>query len=335
MGIKRYVFLSLIFLIAVATFVLYKFEGTTYTLSLFEISLTLPVALWLIAPATVLFIVSTFHLVYYYIKSFFEKRVLKKDYETFLTEVKDTLLGEEKVVEYKTEYFEVLGKVLKKLNYKIESSTEKVGESKLDDIFELLSKIKKGEHVDLKKYKLRNANEINVANRVNLLNGDKKDIVEVLKHCNKIDGEVCIKAFNMFLEIGTYAEIKKYDYILTKDMIFKIFERYVCKEDNFTLSEAEILEIFQKYDFTSDEYIKLAKILKNQMEPNSILVLFENMQSKNQVATSSYLYLLFEFQMIDKVRDFLNNVEDDEFEKFKILLFLRDNGKLVDINLFY
>jgi len=38
--------------------------------------------------------------------------------------------------------------------------------------------------------------------------------------------------------------------------------------------------------------------------------------------------------MIDKIRDILENSDENEYRKFKTLLFLRDHGKNVDSGIF-
>jgi hypothetical protein len=43
---------------------------------------------------------------------------------------------------------------------------------------------------------------------------------------------------------------------------------------------------------------------------------------------------MFDLQLIDKARDYLDNSAKDEYTKFKHLLFLKDSGKNFDIDLF-
>ena len=83
MGIKRYVLLSIIYLLAVGLYV-YSFNGSDYALNIYTFSLNLPIAIWIVIPAIILFLSSLSHLTYYSIKAFFYKRALKKDFETFI-----------------------------------------------------------------------------------------------------------------------------------------------------------------------------------------------------------------------------------------------------------
>lgn len=49
------------------------------------------------------------------------------------------------------------------------------------------------------------------------------------------------------------------------------------------------------------------------------------------MAADAYLYVLYDLQMIDKIKDF-RYAEPDEFVKFKTVIFLRDHGKSIDID---
>jgi len=335
MGIKKYIGGSIIFLIVVGLCVHFVIpnENVYYELSRFGYSLELPVALWLILPATVLFLASVVHLLFYSVKNFLATRANKKDYDTLVLEIKHTLLNEEKSLEYKTASFRTLASCIRKMRYNPKSTDEKTGEETLDEIFGILEKIKGGEYVDLKKFHLRSDNELLNQNRLNFSEDDKKSIAEILKHCTSLDNEACAKAFDAFLKTALYADIKSYDFPLNSEMLLVIFTRYADEYDKLTLSADEIKELLEKTELNAEEFLATAKVLKSVVEPDALLKLYDNLQSKNHHAAFTYLYILFELMLIDKARDFLENNEDGEFEKFRILLFLRDNGKIVDTDL--
>ncbi|MDR0407893.1 MAG: hypothetical protein LBH45_03075 [Campylobacteraceae bacterium] len=335
MGIKQYIVFS-VFLLAIVGIYVYSIipnENAYYTLTFFRYSWELPIAVWFIIPIFVLFIASVIHMLFYSVKNFLTKRLTKKDYETLVLHIKHTLLGEEKDFEYRTEPFKILAAAIKKMKYNPKSADENTGEKELDEVFKILEKIKNGEYVDLKKFRLRSDNEILNQNRLNFPQDDKKSIDEILKHCSSLDNEVCEKAFYAFLKRASYSDIKNYNFNLTGDMLLILFERFADKSNDFTLSNAEIKELLEKTSMNSGEFLNTAKVLKTVIEPDTLLKLYDNVQSKNQHAAFSYLYILFELRLIDKVRDFLDNNEEGEFEKFRILLFLRDNGKIVDTDL--
>lgn len=333
MGIKQYTFFSLIFIVIVGIGV-YSLDGATYTLNVFSKEFTYPIAFWIIVPLILLFLATILHLIFYSIKNYFKKRVIKKDYETLLQNIKDCLINEEHAREYKSEYFKNISKIIKRLNFNPEHSEIEAIEPKfLNEVIELLDKIYNGEYVDIKKLKLRNDNPITLQNRVNILNADEKTFLLAFKQCTKSsDEEFCQKAYEKFASIATFTEVKKQGFEITSKIASIIFDRYL-NEDEYTLSNDEVASILEKAKFTSNEYVLAAKTLKQKVEPDILLALFEKIHTNNHIATDAYLYLLFEFQMIDKIKDILDNSEESEYEKFKILLFLRDSGKNIDADL--
>ncbi|MDR0665818.1 MAG: hypothetical protein LBF71_00215 [Campylobacteraceae bacterium] len=335
MGIKTYLFFSFILLaiVGIYTYSVIPSENAYYELTIFSRSFNLPVAVWFIIPSLILLTASVAHMVFYSVKNFFVKRLTKKDYETLLLEIKYAMLGEEKEFEYKTDSFKTLSSAVKKMRYNPKSEDTKTGEKELDEIFGILEKIRDGEYIDLKKFRLRSDNEILNQNRLNFSKDDKKSINEVLKHCPTLESEACKKAFDALLMQASYSEIKSYKYKLSSGAVLSILKRFVDKNDKFTLSGEEIQEILETSDLNQEEFLSTAKTLKTAMEPDALLKLYDNMQSKNHHASFAYLYILFELRLIEKAREFLENNEDGEFEKFRILLFLRDNGKITDTDL--
>lgn len=331
MGIKQYVFLSIIFIFLVGLFV-YAIDGTMYTLTFLSREFTFPVAVWITIPLILLFLASVFHLVYYGVKIYFEKRVIKKDYETFLFNIKDCVINEENVREYKTDFFKNLSKIIKKLDFNQKSDNENIEPTFLNEVFESLHEIYNGKYVDIKKLKLRNDNPITIQNRLNMLNYDGKTFLDAFKNHKTADDDFTQKAYKKFAETSSFADVKKQNFKLTNEIAMIIFDRYANEKD-YSLSNEDIKNILEKIDFTCKEYLNIAKILKTKIDPSSLLSIFEDIQSKNSTATTAYLYILFELQMIDKARDFLDNTEENEYQKFKILLFLRDSGKNIDTDL--
>ncbi|MDR3178426.1 MAG: hypothetical protein LBT96_05530 [Campylobacteraceae bacterium] len=335
MGIKQYIVFSILLLAIIGIYVysIVPSENTYYTLTFFNYSWELPLAVWFIIPVFFLFIASVAHMLFYSVKNFLTKRLTKKDYETLVTHIKHILLGEEKDLEYKTEPFKVLAAAIKKMGYNPKSEDAKTSEKELDEIFDILEKIRDGKYVDLKKFRLRSDNELLNQNRLNFLQDDKKSIDDILKHCNSLESEVCKKAFYALLKQASYLDIKNYGFDFTNDMLLILFNRFADQNDSFTLSVDEVKELLEKTSMNSAEFLKTAKVLKTTIEPDALLKLYDNIQSKNHHAAFAYLYILFELRLIEKAREFLENNEESEFEKFRILLFLRDNGKIVDTDL--
>lgn len=333
MGIKRYILLSIVFILAIGLYV-YSFEGASFTLDLFGIPIALPIAVWIIAPVVLLMIASTVHMMYYSMKHFMAQRALKKDYETFVQIARAALLGEEHKASFKTEWFKLPGQVLGAMSFRPDASTEGIESEALTEVCTVLSKINAGEYVDLKKYKLRNDSPLLIANRLNQLKTNPKAAPEVLKSCSLLESDLCKKAFDTLLSNASYTEIKRYNFELSPAMVLAILERYVNEEDDLFMNEEELTSLIGSVKMSREEYISASKILKAKLNPDMLIALFEKLYNTDNDAADAYLFVLFELQMIDKAREILDNSDADEFEKFKILLFLRDSGKNSDIELF-
>lgn len=332
MGIKRYIFFSIIYLVLLGV-VVYSFTGSSYTINVFSHSLEFPVVIWFLIPVAALFLATLLHMMIYAIKHFFEKRVVKKDYDSLLDEIKNILLNEEKDVEYKTPMFQNISQIIKKMTFNANSDDEKIEYSNLDEVFSMLHRVYGGEYVDIKKLRLRGDNPIVLQNKKNVINSDTKVINEALKQCSDLENETCKNIFKKFISLSSsYNDIKKYNFKLNSECALAIIEKFSNNED-FNITKENINQILETVDFTKDEYIKTAKLLKTKIEPDSILAMYKSLESKKSESVEAYLYILFELQMIDEARMFLTNSDEKEYEKFKLLLFLRDNGKNIDKDL--
>ena len=104
---------------------------------------------------------------------------------------------------------------------------------------------------------------------------------------------------------------------------------------SFEISSEELFDLVNNEKFNEQDFIGFAKKLKNHLAPEQYKAFFERLKNENQEATEAYLYALYELGMIDEFREQLSLADGDEFEKFKILLFLRDNGKNVPASLLF
>ena len=333
MGIKRYILLSIVFILAVGLYV-YSFEGASYTLDFFGIPVSLPVAVWIVVPVVLLMVASIIHMMFYGMKAYIAQRALKKDYDTFVQIARAALLGEEHKATFKTEWFKLPGQVLGAMSFKADASTADIDSEALTEVCDVLAKINAGEHVDLKKYKLRNDSPLVIANKLNLLNTNPKAASDVLKSCSLLESDLCKKAFDTLLNTASYTEIKRYNFELSASMVIAILGRYVNEEDDLFMNEEELVSLISKVKMSREEYVCAAKTLQGKLNPDIMMALFEKLYNADNDAGDAYLFVLFELQMIDKAREVLDNSDTDEFEKFKILLFLRDSGKNSDIELF-
>lgn len=336
MGIKRYILLTVVYMLAIGLYV-YSFNGDVYTLSVYKFSLELPIALWIVLPTILLFIASTTHMMYYSLKDFWKDRALKRDFENFKIALSEKVLGEDSTLKYKSEWFKFIGKSLKILKYK-EIEDFNTEDERIEANRQVLKDLNDGKIVELKKYRLSSENILLEQNEMNRLQEDTKYSSTILKECKDTSSELYQKAYFEYIKYASYSDIKKLDFIPTKDMFRVLMERYLEEEGTVAikLDLDEIQELLMQFKANREDYLELAYEIKTKLEPDALIALFEKLYNspEHSAAADAYLYVLNELQMIDKVRDILENSDEEEFEKWKTILFLRDHGKNVNSGLF-
>ena len=333
MGIKRYILVSLIYMLAIGLYV-YSFNGEGYTHELFGLSFHLPVAFWVVVPLLLLVIGSVVHLVVYNFKDFLYKRAWKRDFELFQEAAKNKILGENTQPSYKTDGFKFAGKVLQSMQFNPETAVTFLEED-VAKAAALAISIENGNYEELKKYKLSKNNPIVIKNMINRLKVEPKFALEVLKNCKDLDSTLCQQAYTTLLDFASFNEIKRYDFPQDKKTFRRLMERYLDADDSFDMDIKSIEDMLEQFNADRADYLELAREIKIKLTPDALIALFEKLyNSKGMVAADAYLYVLYDVQMIDKIREILVNSDPDEFVKFKTILFLRDNGKSIDIDKF-
>ncbi|MCK9256465.1 MAG: fatty-acid--CoA ligase [Sulfurospirillaceae bacterium] len=333
MGIKRYFVLALVFATALGLYV-YSFNGDSFTIELLGLSATLPVAIWAIIPIFTLIVASVLHMSFYYIVQLMEARSLKKDYESFLKFTKSALLNEDAKVEYKTHWFELLTKLLSQMELKKDALTNEIDSDELKEVIELSNKIYNNEVVELKKYRLRQSNPLVIQNRLNSFSKNYKFAIEALEEKPDSSSKLFQVARDVVLKQGTFEEIERL-LELNTDESLTLFKRFIDNNDSLHMENDALEKTLLNSNFSKKDFTEAAKILKEKLTPDGLLALFERVYGIKPEASEAYLYILFELQMIDKAKEILYNSDAEEFEEFKLLLFLRDQGKQYGTDLFF
>ncbi len=336
MGIKRYIILTVIYLLGIGIYA-YSLSGETYSLEIYTLSINLPIAVWIVLPAFVLFIASFFHMMFYSFKDYLYQRALKKDFDSYKSAFGRKVLGEDLELSYKTDWFKFIGKTLKTVTYKEVPHDVTLEDEEIDSLVNVVKEINEGKVTEIKKYKLSLKNDLRVKNSLNKLEADPKFAATILKECTDECSELCRSAYLKFLGYASFDEIKKLGFTPTKETFRIMMERYLDEEDKFDMPLSAIEELLLQFKATREDYLELAYEIKIKLNPDAWMALFEklyNSPEQHAQASDAYLYVLYELQMIDKIRDILDNSEEDEYAQFKTLLFLRDHGKNVDSGIF-
>jgi hypothetical protein len=329
MGIKKYIIASFLLFVIVAGYV-FSVNQNEFTFNIPEIGLsyTLPVYIWSIVPAIILFIATLLHMFWYGTKGYFQRTTMEKDLAKIVLALESRLLKKESTVSFKTADLKEFNTIINQLELSASGNID-TSSSEIKNAVGILQKIVNKDYIQQKDLKLNSDNELYKKNIINRIYNDDNFAIEVLKNNTKYD-EVTIEiAFDKALENKSVGTVKKAIESLTlsnqmvKGLLLK--DSKSSKEMSFTNSE--ILELIQNNKFTNDDLIEIARNYKRTMSPEQLIKLFEDVAANDETLTPSYLYVLFEYEMVDDAREIIVNSQKDEFIIFKAMLDLRDAGK--------
>jgi hypothetical protein len=335
MGIKKYIFASLILLLAITGYI-FSIESGDYRVELFDSTYVLPTAIWVIAPAVILFIFTLFHMFYFGLKSLLKKRSIQKDNENILLAINKKLLGQEIKEQFKSDELKEVGNILSQLNIKISDTDFSSTNNKINETAEQIINIKGGKYVSSKDLKLADDSTLAQKNLKNRIDIDDNFTLEVAKHPDNYNQEVFKYAFVKIVENKSMTTIKKLLDEVTCDVdMLKVLVKRDSQENNeFSLENSDLLKIINKLELTNEDLISIAREYKKTASPDQLIKLFEDIVTNNEKLTESYLYILTEYEMIDEIREVLVNSQKDEFAIYKAYLDLRDAGKHYSLDTF-
>lgn len=332
MRIKQFLIYAIIYIGFVGVIV-FSQQGGSYTLSIFGFSLTLPIALWVVLPVAILAILSIIHMIFNGISVYKGKRAINHDINSYHLMAKEILLGLDSNKEFKTEIFKDSNELTKALSPWHDINEASITNEELKNVVEMVRKIKNGEYEDIKKFKLPKNNPLFIKNEFNRLGFEPKYAHEILRNKTTNNDDLVKAAYKTILANEPYIEIKKYKTPQTTSEISLLVDRYVNNE--FEISKEDLILLMSAKIFTEKDYLEFAKKLQKKLQPDALIVIFDRLRNENSQANEAYLYLLYEVGMIDELREQIIVNDGEEYQKFKILLFLKDNGKNVPASLIF
>jgi hypothetical protein len=328
MGFKKYLLASVVLLILIAGYVA-SFNQQDYTLTIAELDFrqTLPVFIWVIVPALLLFLATVLHMIYYGARGYFQRKATTNDIEKLTSVLNDRLLNKKSSATFKTAELKEFGKILNQVE--LSANTITTNSSDITKTMELINSIENGTYVSSKELKLSNDNPLVKKNTINRIKSDDNFATEVLKQSKSYELDLVEVAFRQILDNKSIETIKKVvaDVELTNEMAKELLKKDSTSSKELAFTNSEILKYIQDNKFTNAELIAIAKNYKRIMSPEQIIKLFEDIVAYDEALTESYLYVLFEYQMIEQAREILINSQKDEYIVFKAMLDLRDAGK--------
>lgn len=333
MKTKQFFLYSIIY-IAIVAILVFTQQSESYTLEIFGFSLALPVAAWIVVPLVLYMVLAIFHMVFHSFAFYRTKRAIAKDLSAYDAMSKEVLLGLESNKDFKTEFFKDPSDITKILSPWYDSTGIDVENDELREVIGVIEQVKNGEVADLRKYKLPKNNGLFLQNELNRLDAEPEYAYEILKTKGVYSENITKKAYDVLLAKGSYEKIKAYKIPSGIEGVNLLVDRTVS-DASFEIGSEELFDLINNESFGEQDFISFAKKLKNHLAPEQYKAFFERLKNENSQGAEAYLFVLYELGMIDELRDQLSLADGDEFEKFKILLFLRDSGKNVPASLIF
>ncbi|MCJ8328216.1 MAG: hypothetical protein MJK08_14070 [Campylobacterales bacterium] len=326
MGLKKYIISSILLIIIIAGYV-FSLEANDYTIVILDNTFTFPIAVWAIIPVVILFVASIFHILFYGFRTFLNSRAVEKDEKNIVNLLKETLLENQNKIKFKTKTFIDLSSILSQLTFDVKNDFASKDKD-LNEIISLISKVNAGESVSLKNYKFNKHGSIVKKNLINKINSEVDYALDVIKKSDTFSSDIVKIAFLHVLKEKSMTTINKIlSYVnLDKEMTLSLFEKDKENAD-FSIGFTNIKKYAKEAKLEKEEYISLFKLYKDTFTPDELIKLFEELSCEDEKSSEAYLYILFEFEMIDTLREVLDATSNKDFKAFRALLDLKDNSK--------
>jgi len=324
MRLGTYIFSGLI-LIAIVAGGVYLIHPGYYSLTLMGITLNLPIAAWVALPMALLYLLTILHMGYHGTREYFKRRKLLHDAEEMKDALYWSLLREPKVHHYATPQMREGAPLLNVARLEVVGSVQGLSD-KLMKALEWVKQIEHGEYVDLKSKKverfLSKENPLVIRNQLNRLEQEKDFAEEVLQVRNQYDDTVVRKALEILVKREDLFKLKKYAELLEKKDLFTLLDRVDAKED-IGFSPGMLSAFVEELELECRDYMRLARTTLKRFTPDENLELFKRWSKKREMAQNAYLYLLFEYEMLDSAKQFLEEHDEREFLPFRAFFILK------------
>jgi hypothetical protein len=328
MGLKRFIFLSILFVGGVGFF-FYTLDASDYTFKIAGAPVNLPIYVWVVVPTILFAVAAILHIIYHGLKSYFVSRGYEVDNENIKYFINDLMLGRTNNITFKTKEFKGLATILKQMNLTPNSDEFKSKSKLINSSASLINSINSGEAVAPKELKMLHTNPLYIKNLWNNLESNDKFALEVLKNAQKHPEDLVKEAFIRFIKVSSKKDIKKFlDVVaIDKDVACELFKRDRAEGSDFELNSQEIAKLAQKAEFDKNDYLLLIQSYKTRLDPDSTVKLAEDLSNLDENAQEAYVYILMDFEMLDTAREIVLVSGPDEYLPYKALLDLRDAGK--------
>lgn len=333
MRIGMYIVMSLL-LIAIVGIYVYSINGGAYSLELLGVNVQLPVAAWIAIAMGLVMLISVIHMMFYGVKGFF----MRRKWTNAATEMQDTayysLLHEPKKRNFSVPEIRA-GASLLGVSTLDASNAPKGLSSKLTETVAWINEIKDGKYVDLKSKKVHKImgsnNPIVIQNNLNLIKQKPAFAETILTNSTKYDGSVVAASLKQMIDTESMYKLRKYSNRLDTTDLYTLLDRADNGEE-IGLTVDNIKAITKNMSMKCRDYMRIANSAIGKISPDENLSMFKKFASKDEDAENAYLYTMFQYEMLDGVKSFLEENEEEKFKSYRLLYNLKKDNKNYKIN---
>jgi len=337
MRLGLYLIASIVLMAIVGIFV-YTVNPNNYSVNEFGVSITIPIAVWIVLPMVALMIASAVHMMFYGTKNFFKFKKWEKDTLTLDDALYWSLLNEPKAHKFNLPLLKQTVSLLSVSCVRVDGAVDDISD-KLRGALTLVSEINRGEYVDFKSRKLdkvlSSTNPLVIKNLMNRLNKEPSFAEEVIQSKEEYTPELFAEALKVFSREATFLKAHKYIEVYNKESLFILLSR-IGKEENLAFDKEILDEFIIALESTLGcaDYLQIASMMMYQLSPDENLTLWGEYENRYADAQVAYLYLLFEYELIDQAGEYLKEHGKNEFKRFRALFDLKKehkNYKITDL----
>ncbi len=328
MYFKRYTLASIVLMAAVGAFVHYMITKDTFTLEVKSISVTLPIAVWIVIPMGILYLASIFHMIYYGFKGYLQKRRIERDIAKLSDALYWDILKAPRRHAYDDKEIRKIGIVLDLGCENFSAVDKNQCDERVKEALELIEAIERGEFVDMKKIALDKSNPYVIKNWLNFLKSEPERAEEILRKPEAFDKAVVHEAMKTLVKNASQQQIEKYKDMIDIDILIYLLDSMKERGEKRPRIGLDFIDaILDSLEPSEEDYLQIAQRLSKLYTPDGVLRFFERVVARDEKAFKGYIFVLIEFEMLDKANELLQDTARGEYLDFKAFLDLRKAGK--------
>ena len=329
MGLKKYIFFSIVFIAVIGGYVFLSVQGDyTVNIEMLQLNVTLPIALWVILPALILVVATVLHILFYGFRNYLQTRAVEKDEENLIEVIKDNLLQNNSSKNFKIKEIKEIAAILSQMQLVAKTENFESDNKEINKIVKAIKEINDGKYVYDKSIRFNKSGSLSEKNLLNRLKEDVDFCLDVIKKADSYSTQAVKEAFLKVVEDKSMTTIKKVleGLKLDKEMLWALIHKD-SQNSEFALDTQTLIKYIKEVDFTKEDYVKLVAAYKKSISPDELIKMFESLSNDVETATDAYFYVLMEFEMLDRVRELLNAYGAHEYTAYRALIDLKDNGR--------